>query len=166
MDLVLGEELLFKSLLDKSFKFLSYRPRSKAEVWGFLNSKIAEEKDYWEIRDKVLEKLEALNLINDLEFAEWLKEQRLSSRNPKGFLAIKQELLLKGVARELISQINPGSLDPDKEANIFSFLVRKEKVLKYSLGHQRKQKLLQILRGRGFDFGESQRLLDKFLANH
>ncbi len=86
--------------LDAAYRYLSYRPRSEAEIrqWlhlrGFGN----------EVAEKAIAKLREQNLSDDFTFAQFWTDNRLSFR-PKSKRLIKKELRDKKVAAEIIEQV-------------------------------------------------------------
>ena len=86
--------------LNAAYYYLSYRPRSEAEIrhWlhrrGFAN----------EVAEKAIAKLKEQNLSDDFAFAQFWKDNRLSFR-PKSKRLIKKELRDKKVAAEIIEQV-------------------------------------------------------------
>lgn len=108
------EELLAQDDEEKAFQttlnFLSYRPRSQAEVEKNLRKH--------EISDslipKVIQRLKNANLLNDLDFAQRWVEDRSTFR-PRGAFALKAELRQKGIAHEAIEQAI-SNLDEDQLA--------------------------------------------------
>ena len=86
--------------LKRAYKFLSYRPRSEAEVRTKLGQLGFPQKSV----DTTLEKLRSLSLLNDEAFARGWARGRAEGRG-YGPLRIERELRQKGVARPLISQV-------------------------------------------------------------
>jgi regulatory protein len=86
--------------LDAAYYYLSYRPRSEGEIrqWlrkrGFAN----------EVTEAAIAKLREQNLSDDLAFAQFWKDNRLSFR-PKSKRLIKRELRDKKVTSEIIEQV-------------------------------------------------------------
>ena len=80
------------NLIDSALKFLSFRPRSRAEVERFLKTKTSDTTSI----NQTISKLEKSNLINDEDFAKWLIESRPRSR-PRGVRLLSQELKQKGI---------------------------------------------------------------------
>ena len=97
--------------LDAAYRYLSYRPRSEAEIrkWlyqhGFDNRVI----------EKTIISLKEQDLSDDLAFAQFWKESRLSSK-PKSKRLISKELRDKGVAAEIIEQVTS---DVNDEENAY-----------------------------------------------
>lgn len=89
-------------LLTASFNFVSFRPRSEKEIKDFLRNKIQKLKiDDNSIISKVVERLRELGYIDDVKFIQWWLEQR-STYRPKGRRLLEQELLSKGIDKNLI----------------------------------------------------------------
>lgn len=80
-----------------AYSFLSYRPRSTAEVRQNLLKKEYDET----IVEQVITRLIELNLLNDREFARYWIEQRETFK-PRSQRALHQELHQKGLSREVI----------------------------------------------------------------
>jgi regulatory protein len=86
--------------LDSAYYYLSYRTRSEGEIrqWlhkrGFAN----------EVAEAAMTRLREQNLSNDLAFAQFWKDNRLSFR-PKSKRLIKRELRDKKVDAEIIAQV-------------------------------------------------------------
>jgi regulatory protein len=79
--------------------FIEYRPRSLQETRRHLKKK-----DYPEdVIEHVLERLEAVELLNDTAFARYWVEQRETFK-PRSKMALQQELRQKGVARDVIEE--------------------------------------------------------------
>jgi len=84
---------------DRAVRFLSYRPRSIAEVRRYLQGKGVEESD----SETIIARLIDLQYLDDGEFARWWVENR-TEFSPRGPYAIRQELRLKGVADDVIAE--------------------------------------------------------------
>jgi regulatory protein len=84
---------------DRALRFLTYRPRSEAEVAKYLASKgvapVAQQ--------EIMGRLRRLNLVDDEAFARFWVESREHSR-PSGWLALRSELRLKGVGDAIIER--------------------------------------------------------------
>jgi len=86
--------------LRRAYKFLSYRPRSEAEVRTKLGRLGFPRKSV----DTTLEKLRSLSLLNDEAFARDWARGRAEGRS-YGPLRIERELRQKGIAELLIRQV-------------------------------------------------------------
>ncbi len=93
---------LYQSLLDASFHFISFRPRSEKEIRDFLTKKVhGKSVDNGKRIEQVLERLRELEYLDDAKFIRWWVEQR-STYKPKGRRLLEQELLNKGIDKSLI----------------------------------------------------------------
>lgn len=86
--------------IDGAMNYLSFRPRSREEIRRYLRKKETPA----ELIEDVLERLAELNLVNDEAFASFWIESRERFR-PKGAQAIKQELRMKGVKRDVVDEV-------------------------------------------------------------
>jgi len=102
-----------KKLINKALHFLSYRPRSKAEL---AQRGLA----------AVIPRLVELDLVDDQKFAQWWVDQRIRL-NPRGNIALKSELTQKGIDREIIASV---LLSPDQEMALAKKLLSKKNLVK------------------------------------
>lgn len=109
-----------KKQLNKAIHLLSLRPRSVAEL---------KQRGL----DKAVPKLIELDLIDDQKFAAWWVDQRVRS-NPRGNIALKSELIQKGIDREIIASV---LLSKDEELDLAQKLLAKK-----NLDRPRAQRLL------------------------
>ncbi len=86
--------------LKRAFKFLSYRARSEVEIRLKLTQLGFSQK----ITETTLEKLRALNFLNDEAFARGWAQGRAEGRG-YGPLRIERELWQKGIENSLIRQV-------------------------------------------------------------
>jgi regulatory protein len=102
----LAEDVSLARCLNTAYRFLSYRPRSEAEMKdrlhrrGFEDSKI----------EIVINKLKEQKLLDDTAFAQFWKENRDTFR-PRSQRLTRLELKKKGVADEIINQVTDESDD-------------------------------------------------------
>ncbi|MGB3713679.1 MAG: RecX family transcriptional regulator [Candidatus Promineifilaceae bacterium] len=87
----------FDKAKQMSFRYLSYRPRSTVEVRNYLNGKGFDPM----VIDRVVDQLINRDYLDDVEFTRYWIEQRQAHR-PRGVLALRNELLKKGVPPTLI----------------------------------------------------------------
>lgn len=137
------KEIDAKRIFTKALKFISLRPRSEREIKNWLLRKKVEAN----ISKFVLKKLKSLDLINDLEFAKWWIEQRITF-SPRGKRLIKLELLRKGVKRELIKEAF-SFFDFDEKRLIKKLLVKKG-FKKTGNDLKNKKRLFSFLLRKGF----------------
>jgi regulatory protein len=102
-----GREIAYQQAL----KFLSYRPRSEAEVrQNLLSHKYPNEDITF-----TLERLRQNKLVDDVRFAQAWVENRVDLR-PRGIRALEYELRNKGITQDIIDQSLNG-LDEQLLAN-------------------------------------------------
>ena len=142
-----------------AINFLGYRARSSHEIRERLKSR-----EEWgdETIARVLEKLAALNLVSDRDFAQSWIESRSRSK-PRGSRALRQELRQKGVGREDIEAALQEAV-PDDQAeieNALAALQSKARQWEKLEGREREQKMLGFLQRRGFSFGVGKSAIKK-----
>jgi len=124
--------------LNAAYRYLSYRPRSEAEIRhrlhrrGFSN----------EVVERALTRLREQHLSDDATFAQFWKDNRLSFR-PKSKRLLQKELREKHVAAEIVDQV---TRDIDDEA------------IAYELGSARMHTLAHL------DYPHFYRRLSSYLA--
>ncbi len=106
----LKERDSYEKAHERALRFLSYRPRSEAEVRRYLRGKAVPP----DIEDEVIENLTRVKLLDDLAFARYWVENR-ETFNPRGLRMLRQELRQKGLSREIIAQVL-ADLDEEKSA--------------------------------------------------
>ena len=130
----------------RALNFLSYRPRSKAEIRRNLRKYKVPEL----LIEPTVERLEQNKFINDKEFAQIWVENRNSFR-PRGRRALGVELRQKGIADEVIQS----TLDELVNEEILAYqagIKKAKKLAKYEWQDFRK-KLSGFLARRGFSYG-------------
>ncbi|MFO7995858.1 MAG: regulatory protein RecX [Dehalococcoidia bacterium] len=86
--------------LNAAYHYLGYRPRSEGEMRHWLHRRGFAE----EVVENAITKLREQNLSDDLAFAQFWKDNRLSFR-PKSKRLIEKELRDKKVAPEIVEQV-------------------------------------------------------------
>jgi regulatory protein len=104
----LRDEEALQQAVDRALNFLSFRPRSRAEIRRYLKGKAVEPT----VIEAVLQRLDHLELINDRDFASFWIENR-EQFSPRGAQALKNELRMKGVGREIIDELVSNEQDED-----------------------------------------------------
>lgn len=144
---------LKEKLLDRVYRFLAIRNRSEKEVRDYLLKKLQKYQSSSpsiEFVNEIVNQLKEEGLINDLEFIEWWVEQR-SAFKPKGVYALKQELLQKGINKDLVDQYFQDC--PQNESQLAEEALKKKIRLWQNLSSEkRKEKMINFLRRRGFGF--------------
>lgn len=137
-----------KKAKDYSFKLLSYRPRSIKEIEGRLKKK-----DYSSrIISEVIKDLKRLKFLNDKEFARMWVESRIKTR-PMGRYRLEQELIQKGIDRELIEKVLSNYREEEEIKLARELAQRKLKRSYRNLDEvTTKRRLYSFLQRRGFSY--------------
>jgi len=130
--------------LDAAYRYLSYRPRSEAEARQRLHQRGFDT----EIVEKTLTKLKEQNLIDDLAFAQFWKENRLSFKARSKRL-VEKELKDKKVAAEIIERVTE---DIDDMDNAYKLGCRRMHLLAHLDYPDFYRRLSNYLRYRGFTY--------------
>ncbi|MEJ2733459.1 MAG: RecX family transcriptional regulator [Anaerolineae bacterium] len=128
----------------KALDFLSYRPRSRAEVETYLQKRGFPEAQ----AEAIIERLEGAGLLDDAAFAQFWVENRERFR-PRGPRALRHELWSKGISDDIIEQalalvdVSDGAYrSASKKARRMRQLDRQTFV----------RKIVEYLARRGFDY--------------
>ena len=103
-----SEETLQRAV-DRALNYLSFRPRSREEVRRYLRRKETPP----ELIAQVMERLDHLDLVNDRAFASFWIESR-EQFSPRGSRALKNELRMKGVGREVADELIDDEKDEER----------------------------------------------------
>lgn len=140
----LVRDLGLTQCLNTAYRYLSYRPRSEAEInerlqrRGFENNQIK----------IVINKLKEQNLLNDTAFAQFWKENREQFR-PRSKRLTRLELKKKGVADDVISEVT-GQID-DMESAYHAALGKAKRLPRQDFEVFRRR-LGDYLKRRGFGY--------------
>lgn len=143
----------FQKILDKVYRFVSLRPRSRKEIEIYLKKKKASP----DLVEKIFRKLEKLGYLDDKAFAEWWIEQRSTFR-PKGKIALKAELRQKGVDKKLVDELIDGEVDELNMAQ--KALAKRLKNFKKLPQLEFRQKITTFLSYRGFSYSTIKKIID------
>src|SRR5579859_1733135 len=108
LELLQSEEAEQRAV-DRALNYLSYRPRSREEVRRYLRRKETPP----EIIEAALERLDRLDLVNDHAFTTFWVESR-EQFSPRGARALKNELRMKGVEREVVEELINDEKDEER----------------------------------------------------
>jgi regulatory protein len=136
---------LFQRCLNAAFHFLSYRPRSEAELRQRLNKRGFEEDNV----AAVLVKLKEQGLVDDLAFAQFWKDNRESFR-PRSQWLTRLELRQKGVAEEIAQRV---AAQVDDETSAYRAATAKAHRLSTADYDSFRRRLGDYLKRRGFGYG-------------
>lgn len=139
-------------LYDRLLGLLAARPRSRGELENYLDRKKTDN----HTKNELLGKLEAVNLINDEDFARrWVENRRLLK--PISRRKLRQELLQKRIDVRTIDKVIHE--DEADELTVLRELVHKKRGLSKFKHDQ--QKLMQYLARQGFDYSDIKQVLEE-----
>jgi regulatory protein len=143
----LHDEEKLQQAVDRALNFLSFRPRSREEVRRYLKRKAVEP----EVIDAVMQRLDRLELVNDHDFASFWIENR-EQFSPRGAQALKNELRMKGVKRDIVDELVSDEQDEElamQAARKKALSLTKQPDMDYATFYRR---LGSFLQRRGFDY--------------
>ncbi len=162
-------EKLYNSLLNAALNYLTIKGRTKHEVFLKLDSVIEKINDCsneekLEAKEKVLQRLEKLNLLNDLDYSRRFVSESLNKGKGDSNLKIREKLRQRGIPSEIISLVIkeiPANLEDD---NIEKLIIKKERSLqKYSI-NEKKQRIIAFLLRKGFSYGKIRSVVDRVVG--
>ena len=128
----------------RTLNYLSYRPRSRAEVERYLQKRDLSPGGI----EAVAERLERAGLLDDEAFARYWVENRERNR-PKGLRALRYELRGKGISNETIERVLVSVDVPD---SAYRSSTRKAQQLAHLDRGAFTKKIIEYLARRGFDY--------------
>jgi len=143
----LRDEETLQKAVDRALNFLSFRPRSREEVRRYLKGKAVEP----EVIEAVMQRLDRLELVNDHDFASFWIENR-EQFSPRGAQALKNELRMKGVKRDIIDELVSNEQDEDLAMQVArkkALSLIQQPNIDYATFYRR---LGSFLQRRGFDY--------------
>jgi len=141
----LREEDHYESAKQRAINFVSYRPRSISEVRDNLGQRNYDERTI----DRVIARLEELEMVNDRNFARYWVEQRETFK-PRSIRALQYELYQKGVPREIVEETLAG-INEEKSAHMAG-LAKAQRLAGYS-EEKFREDIINFLKRRGFNYG-------------
>jgi regulatory protein len=139
-----------RGLFDAALRFLTPRPRSRAEVRHRLLSPRPNKRiPSAETVERVLDRLEEMELLDDREFAAFWVENR-ERFSPRAARALGQELRQRGVTREMAEAVSQPERDEERALEAGRGRLRALAGLDYLSFRNR---LGQFLLRRGFSHG-------------
>ncbi len=135
----------FQRCLNAAVHYLSYRPRSEAEIRKRLHQRGFDGDNL----ETVIARLKEQGLVDDMAFAQFWKDNR-ESFSPRSQWLTKLELRRKGVASDIIDQA-VDAIDDDDSA--YRALQSKARGLPYSDYQSFRRRLGEYLKRRGFSYG-------------
>ena len=144
----LAEQGTIESMYSLALNYLSYRPRSRAEVLTYLQQRGMAEDQI----EAIVGRLERTGFVDDEAFARFWVENRERFR-PRGLRALRYELQGKGLSREAIEEAL-SSVDVSASA----YRAASKKAQQWSALDQLtfQRKVVEYLARRGFDYRVAQ----------
>lgn len=131
------------SPFDRALKYLSYRPRTEAEIRTYLGPDCTED---------IVTRLKHLKFIDDAKFAAWYVESRLRTR-PRSRKLLELELKRKGVTMN------------DYYSITMNDRLSAEKALGKKKNLKTREQVIRFLHSRGFSWDVIETLLKKRYNN-
>lgn len=127
-----------------ALNYLSYRPRSEAEMRDYLEGK----EFVGPVVEEVLDRLKRVGLVDDAAFARYWRDNRARFR-PRGRRMLRYELGQKGLSSDAIEE----ALDEyDEEAAVRKAAQEQLRRLKHLPPDERRRRLFSRLARRGFSY--------------
>ncbi|RDD31503.1 regulatory protein RecX [Prosthecochloris sp. ZM] len=145
-----------RKALDRAIGYLGIREHSRQEIRGKLKRNGFSD----ETIEKALERLDTLNLLDDLSFARNFIRSRTRVK-PSGLYKLRYELRQKGVPDDIAEE---ALREYDSAAQCLNAALKKMPFLKGDQEHRRK-KLHTHLANRGFDSQTIRQTLDELLTH-
>lgn len=146
-----GAEIAALKELDEAEKakkialgLISRRPRSTAEIERHLRKKQYDDL----VIDKVIDRLSAVNLLDDAAFAAYWVDQRESFK-PRSRMALRQELMQKGVGR---AEIDTAVAEVDENSAARRAAIKQARRWSHLSEEDYRIKLSQYLQRLGFPY--------------
>lgn len=136
-----------------AFRFLSFRPRSIAEVRRNLLGKQYEEG----LVETIINDLVQRNYLDDEAFATYWVEQRESFK-PRSQRALRYELYEKGVPRDIIGRV---VADVDEDDAAINAAARRAHRWSTLSEEEFNEKMIAYLRRRGFNYRVARRTAER-----
>ncbi|KPK06060.1 MAG: hypothetical protein AMJ56_15075 [Anaerolineae bacterium SG8_19] len=140
-----------------AYRYLSYRPRSIAELKRQLVNKGYKETTV----DQVIDRLSELELIDDMAFARYWVEQRETFK-PRGRRALRYELYQKGIDRQIVDMV---VAEVDETVSAKKAARKKAKLWRELPEEQFYEKLGNYLKRRGFSYEIARSVTQEFWSS-
>lgn len=148
---------IFNKLYDGAIGKIGRRPHSQQEMEIYLSQKLWKNKNKWfkdnryedefevikeRLINEVIKKLVSSKYIDDNDFVRWWIESRNRSK-PRGWIALKSELISKGISEKLVNDYRIDNKDERKLAERYYAKISRNKSLS-------KEKIISRMQSKGF----------------
>jgi regulatory protein len=144
---------LYFSCMEAAVHYLSYRPRSESEVGRRLKQRGFD----YETVQEVISKLKEQQLIDDVSFSQFWRNNRLAF-SPRSTRLIRLELRQKGVAAETVNEVLK---DLNDEDSVYEAGLKKAHRLTGSDYDDFRRLLYDYLRRRGYSYETVKRAIER-----
>jgi regulatory protein len=149
----LKNEGTVETAYNKTLDFLSFRPRSRAELESYLQKRGLSSAE----AEATILRLERAGLVDDLAFAEFWVENRERFR-PRGLRALRYELRQKGIGERIIEQVLAGI---SVSESAYRSASKKARQFRHLDRQAFQQKMVPYLARRGFDYDVAREAVDR-----
>jgi regulatory protein len=136
---------------ERVLNYLTFRPRSEAEIRRYLVDKEVDQ----QVSEEVVARLLRAGLLDDQAFASYWVENR-EAFSPRGKWALRAELRRAGIATE---EIDSAISAVDDEAGAFRAAQRKAFQMRFSDDQEFRRRLLSFLQRRGYSYDVADRVV-------
>lgn len=145
-----------KSLLKKSYKYLSFRARSEGEILEYLSKKTSDKTSVTE----VIKTLKEQGFIDDNDFiSQYINSYMKKGQGP---IKIRFNLLKKGVEKDSLNLELNKINDSDWLESAKVVILKKKKVLDQLDTFKLKQKIYQLLTYKGHKYTTVKAIIDAY----
>lgn len=137
----------------RALNFISYRPRSEAEVCKNLRKHDTTE----EVITEILDRLRRIKMVDDAQFAHTWVENRSTFR-PRGKRALAAELRQKGIGNEVIDE---ALCDLNEENLAYQAALKQSRKYEGLDWQTFRKKMTAYLARRGFGYGVAQPVVER-----
>ncbi len=134
---------LAEKAIKSAFRYISYRLRSEKEIRERLRKH-----GFDNVIEEVIKRLKELSLVDDVAFARFWKENRVSFK-PLSRRLLRQELKQKGIAEPIIAEV---ILDMDDNLSAIKAGRKRIRLLIKNEYPEFRHRLTTFLRWRGFNY--------------
>ena len=146
----LAESIMSRRAYNKAIDLISRREHSRKELIEKLN-----QRGYQAVSDSVADRLQEKGYLDDERFAVMYANE-LKSRKSMGKKRIKQELMRKGIDRDIIESVIE-NIDEDPTGEIIDII--KRKYPKYDLDDKNRTRAINGLIRLGYSFSDIKKAL-------
>ncbi|HQN74905.1 MAG TPA: RecX family transcriptional regulator [Bacillota bacterium] len=143
------------SYYQKVLKFALFKPRTKKEIFAYLDKLQVEEYGYY------LTKLEKMKLLDDDSYTKNFVHEAVFFKR-FGPRKIREELRLKGIKIELINESLTIYNEVQLQENINFWLEKKVKSLQNKPFYKTQKSLIDFCMGKGFEYEDISPLIGNF----